>query len=420
MTSFAGLGKMTYNLIAPFPSKAHFSAGEEAIFGEIALSYSPNEEELFVNFSAMLTTADFSSIEKSSLVSCGEEFALYKNIFDRKYLPAGAQTLAPFQGKIKYFILPYGNAICTKINRKELLVNLSDPLETTPKKLLKMLKISKHSKVIKGTVLAERILHDNMTWLRSVSPIDGVVEDIDLSSGNILIRRFEFDKTVKIPLPGKVTGVTETSFCSSMTVQSSGYFIKSSFSFGKPHLGNLVLIPNDPDERNEFYKTGCLAEKIAVFDEALSPESLDEALNYGIKALVCPSMEDETKKMLKKKPPPITVAVVFYKGVNRFPESMMTFFEKHESKPAVVSRPENFEELIFHIPSPDAVSGIQPLIYPEISQEVLICAGQYANKTGKVVHSETHRVPPRSDIPTVGIKVRGTNEIIFEQLNDLW
>lgn len=408
---------LSYNLISPFPAYTHFKVGDFAPFKEEALFYSPTDEEVFVNLNSMLAGADFMAIEKSLLVSCDEDFPLYKKIFDKKYLPNDAQVLAPFQGAIKYLIIPYGNALCVKLNKRDLCVNLSDPLEIKPKKLFKHLKISKGSNVSKGTVLAERFLEDNFTQLRAISPIKGVVEDIDFTNGNVIIRRYDCKKHITVPLPGKVLGISRTGFCTSVSIQSTGYFIKPSNLFGEPRKGRIAIIPKNPEERASFYKENPISETAGIFDETLTLDLIMEAASHGLKIFVCPYFEDELKKVIKKLKDDLTVASVFFKGINKFPENLLSFFKNSQGQTLYLSRLERQEEEFVFIPSKASYSKYRLSVIPETSQKVIIASGQY--HTGEVIKIEFHRSPVKSDIPFVSIRLDETNEIVTEKMSDL-
>ncbi|MBN1620094.1 hypothetical protein JW890_05180 [candidate division WOR-3 bacterium] len=408
-----------YSLSAPFPAKPKFSAGDEVFFGDTAFEYSPNEEELFVDFRSMLAGAEFSSIEKSALFSCKEEFPLYKKIFEKKFLPPNSQVLSPFHGWVDYFILPLGNSLCTAVNRKDLSVNLSDPLEIPPQKLLKFMKVAKNSKVLKGTVLAERRLQDNLTVLRAVSPIEGTVEDIDISSGDILIRRFEFEKSTVIPIPGRVTGTMEAGFCASMTVESRGFFVKLPSFHGKPASGEIFLLPSEIPPQEDALLIIDRKNIIAVLDKTLSMETVQWAREKGIKTLVCPSIDDDAKKAANEDSFDLSVAVLFFKGIKKIPSSMLAFFRDHRTKQASVSKIATEDFYTLFIPEKEEIREKYSVPFPGVPDEVLIGTGRHANKSGKVVNVQTHRFNAPSDIPTVEIELEENKETVYVHLNDL-
>ncbi len=419
MRSLIYYGRKTYSLSAPFPAKPKFSAGDEAFFGETAFTYSPNEEELFVDFRSMLAGAEFSSIEKSALFSCREEFPLYKKIFEKKFLPPNSQVLSPFHGWVDYFILPYGNSLCTVVNRKDLSVNLSDPLEISPRKLLKFMKVAKNSKVLKGTVLAERRLQDNLTILHAVSPIEGTVEDIDISSGNILIRRFEFEKSTLIPLPGRVTGTMEAGFCASMTIESRGFFVKLSSFQGKPASGEIFLMPSEiPPQEDAHLKNG-RKNIIAVIDKTLSLAEAQWAREKGIKAIVCPFIDDDARKAADDASFDLTVAVLFFKGIRKIPSTTLAFFRDKLSKQASISKIDTEDFYTLFIPDKEETPEKYSAQFPGVSDEVLILTGRHANKSGKVINTQTHRLNSHSDIPIVEIELEEKKETVYVHLNDL-
>ncbi|MBN1150531.1 hypothetical protein JXA84_04835 [candidate division WOR-3 bacterium] len=419
MNEIIRFGSLFYNLISPFPAKTHFKVGDFTSFKEVALAYSPTEEEVFVNLNSLLAGADLKTIEKSLLVSCGEKFPLYKKIFNRKLLPSDAQTLAPFQGVLKFIMVPNGNALFVKSNKKDLCVNLSDPLEIKPKKLFKHLKISKGSNVSKGTILAERFLEDNFTRLRAVSPIEGIVEDIDFTKGNVTIRRFDCEKHITVPLPGKIVGISSTGFCASLSIQTTGYFIKPSNLLGKPRQGRIDMIPSNIEERKSFYQQKCVSEIAGIFDEPLTLDSIVEAANHGLKIFICPYYEDELKKAMNKKTTDLTVASVFFKGVNKFPENFISFFKTSKGKTLYLSKLERTEDEFIFIPAKASDLKQRHSGIPQPLQKVIIASGQYSIRTGRVIKVEFHGSSTRSDVPLVSICLDETDEIVSEKLSDL-
>jgi hypothetical protein len=169
-------------------------------------------------------------------------------------------------------------------------VNLAQILGVSPQKTIKFLAVPCGTKVKKGDVIA---LKKNF-WgkeTKITSEIDGVLESLSDTTGEILIKEESTDKEHE-PEPKPKEKITKEATVKKSTLKKSkpkAGVLTGVFGFGKAQAEAVFI-----DKELEFTKLKSnLADKIILADTTNSVASLFKAHVLGIKAIVVAWIKEE-------------------------------------------------------------------------------------------------------------------------------
>jgi transcription antitermination factor NusG len=138
--------------------------------------------------------------------------------------------------------------------------------------------------VKKGEMLAKKGDLQAFLTKTSLTPVSGVVSQINPVTGKVTVSRPFKQVTVNAYVSGTVSGVTPGSGC---VVETPGISISGIFGVGRETHGGLRVLTGSPDEvlTPEMITAGC-AGKVIVGGSFATNEALAKAVEIGVSAVV--------------------------------------------------------------------------------------------------------------------------------------
>lgn len=175
---------------------------------------------------------------------------------------------------------------------------IANKLGCTAQMLHKYLKVKEGDEVKEGQILAitNGLFGTGLFKTAVKSPIDGEVESISHSTGNMILRKPKVPVEVKAFLTGRVTDVIEEE---GVVVENKVTYIQGIFGIGGETFGEIKVLAKDPTDviKPEQIDESCKG-KLIVSGAMISIESIRKAIKVGVKAIITGGINDHDLKEL--------------------------------------------------------------------------------------------------------------------------
>lgn len=159
-------------------------------------------------------------------------------------------------------------------------MKLGTTADVVPELMLK--KVGDHVK--KGEIIAQYNFLFGLFKRSLESPINGTIETISNSTGQVILRKEDIPVNVDAYIPGKVTKVNENE---GVIITTNGAFMQGIFGIGGERRGTLRLVIDSPDgtvTANDIKPDD--KDKILVGGGLLTLDALKKAVELGVAGIV--------------------------------------------------------------------------------------------------------------------------------------
>jgi hypothetical protein len=202
----------------------------------------------------------------------------------------------PINGVIKVKIGDVVNANDTIITADmpgdTVILKLAEKMGITPEEVIKNLKVQEGDIVANNTLIAQSIAFFGLLKNSYLSPLEGIVEFVTVSTGHIGIQRPSTPISKKAFIGGRVVEINDNN---SVTILSKCSYLQGIFGVGGEMIGKLRVLDGTFDSIlvEEIIPTNCSGE-ILVGGYAPTAGAIKKARNCGACGLITGSIEDQS------------------------------------------------------------------------------------------------------------------------------
>lgn len=224
-------------------------------------------------------------------------------------------------------------------------VPLASRLSLDPAKVEAALTRAIGSAVARGEVVAETKGMFGLMRTTAESPVDGVLESVSATTGQLIVREPAIPVEVAAYVRGRVVEVLPDE---GVVVEARGAFVQGIFGVGGETSGALRTLVEDPAEPLEpRHLRGELRGRVVVGGSHVSHETLSQAREAGVAAVVVGGFDDRDLVRLLGHDLGVAITgqenlgftLVLTEGFGRVPMARRTFdlLRRHEGDVASVS-----------------------------------------------------------------------------------
>jgi len=235
------------------------------------------------------------NIEESILIKKGDEIK-----YGQRIVEIGRKTFldelqfqhfffdSPVRGKVEQVNFDSGTIIMREIqdySTKPQKINIAKKLNIKPKAITRYLKKNLNDFVYAGDLLASKIIDVRGTDHPMIvsAPSTGSIREIDLETGNILIK---YDKDPHRKFAGVNGIITEIEPGRSATISYNGITLQGIIGFGSESWGRLNFLEDLNDADN------CTSEEVVVYSGKIDLNFLNKMKKQEVKGVVAAAIDN--------------------------------------------------------------------------------------------------------------------------------
>ncbi|MCL5411465.1 MAG: hypothetical protein M1150_01840 [Patescibacteria group bacterium] len=224
-----------------------------------------------------------------------------------------------------------------EVSAGQRLVKISSCLKVNGKGLEKYLTKPLGEKVFRGEILASRKSIFGLKKSVCLSPIDGILSEID-AAGNAVLKFLPTQTRVVAGVPGKVSDVSKES----VVIEALVARIRTKIGTGKEREGAIKVVASASEFLLPVNIDGSCRDKIIIGGAFIGKDALEKALTLGVRGVVAGGINLRNFLSLGELDAGITVLITEGFGIRPMAEDVFNLLKEHEDTFSIINGAERY------------------------------------------------------------------------------